>query len=525
MSLPTSNAASPLRLLGGLWLALLLALLVPNAQAASLSELPAAGYPARHGALTPQEKAVAQKAWAYFVTNYQPTTGLVNAANAYPSTTMWDTASYLAALVAARELGLVNKSEFDQRMIKLLATLNNLALFQNQAPNKAYNTITAQKVNYINQPGEIGFSALDLGRLLIWLKIVKERYPEYANDIDNLVLRWDFSHIVDPCGTLYGALLDGKNQPMYVQEGRLGYEEYAAAGFQLWGFNTCQASRPEPYQLADIYCVLVPYDARDPRPTQQHNYVTSEPYVLYGMELGWNKASVPATGDGAETHPWMHDFANRVYQAQENRYQVAGIVTARTEHQLDRAPYFVYDTVFSDGYAWNTLTDKGVYTPEDAAVSLKAALGMWALWQSPYTDLLFNSLENANDGNKGFYEGLYENGSGPIKEFTANNNGIMLEALLFKQQGNLLPPRAAGGGDANTPPPSLWEKTLLNAFDESNSARNRPFLAATPKQTSWCKQQGIALRHAPACPNSQCARCTLDAPISLPPVSASCLKP
>ncbi|WP_369115684.1 DUF3131 domain-containing protein [Edwardsiella tarda] len=524
MSLPTSNSASLLRLLGGLWLTLLLVLLAPATQASDMSILPAAGYPARHGELTAQEMAVAQKAWAYFVTNYQPTTGLVNAANAYPSTTMWDTASYLAALVAARELGLVNKSEFDQRMIKLLATLNNLALFQNQAPNKAYNTITAQKVNYINQPGEIGFSALDLGRMLIWLKIVKERYPEYANDIDNLVLRWDFSHIIDPCGTLYGAILDDKNQPLYVQEGRLGYEEYAAAGFQLWGFNTCQASRAEPYQLADIYCVLVPYDSRDPRPTQQHNYVTTEPYVLYGMELGWNKASTPAAGNDAETHPWMHDFANRVYQAQENRYQIAGIVTARSEHQLDRAPYFVYDTVFSDGYDWNTLTDKGVYTPEDAAVSLKAALGMWALWQSPYTDLLFNTIENANDATKGFYEGLYENGSGPIKEFTANNNGIMLEALLFKKQGHLLPPRPTGADD-HVPVPSLWERTLLNAFDESNQARSRPFLAATPKQTSWCKQQGIALRNAPACPSCQCAQCTLDAPIQLPPVSASCLKP
>ncbi|SPW32471.1 Protein of uncharacterised function (DUF3131) [Edwardsiella tarda] len=105
MSLPTSNSASLLRLLGGLWLTLLLVLLAPATQASDMSILPAAGYPARHGELTAQEMAVAQKAWAYFVTNYQPTTGLVNAANAYPSTTMWDTASYLAALVAARELG------------------------------------------------------------------------------------------------------------------------------------------------------------------------------------------------------------------------------------------------------------------------------------------------------------------------------------------------------------------------------------------------------------------------------------
>lgn len=57
------------------------------------------------------------------------------------------------------------------------------------------------------------------------------------------------------------------------------------------------------------------------------------------------------------------------------------------------------------------------------------------LWNSPYTDRLLNTIENANEEGKGYYEGLYENGDGPIKEFTANNNGIMLEALLFKKRG------------------------------------------------------------------------------------------
>ncbi|ROW54851.1 hypothetical protein C3E80_21455, partial [Cronobacter malonaticus] len=81
-----------------------------------------------------------------------------------------------------------DKAEFDRRMLKLLGTLNKLDLFRNQVPNKAYNTITAQKVNYLNKPGEIGFSALDIGRMLIWLQNVKERYPEYSYSVDNIVL-------------------------------------------------------------------------------------------------------------------------------------------------------------------------------------------------------------------------------------------------------------------------------------------------------------------------------------------------
>jgi hypothetical protein len=34
----------------------------------------------------------------------------------------------------------------------------------------------------------------------------------------------------------------------------------------------------------------------------------------------------------------MKNFADRVYQAQENRYTITGVLTARSEHQLDKAP-------------------------------------------------------------------------------------------------------------------------------------------------------------------------------------------
>lgn len=63
---------------------LLLLLTVPAAMGDT--QLPAAAYPQRHGDLTPREQAMAVKAWQYFVTNYQPATGLVNAVNNYPST-------------------------------------------------------------------------------------------------------------------------------------------------------------------------------------------------------------------------------------------------------------------------------------------------------------------------------------------------------------------------------------------------------------------------------------------------------
>ncbi|WP_376749685.1 DUF3131 domain-containing protein, partial [Pantoea piersonii] len=82
--------------------ALLAALMLLSPAIKAAISLPASDYKVRHGELTEREMAVAKTAWSYFVANYQPTTGLVNAVNKYPSTTMWDSASYLAALTAAR---------------------------------------------------------------------------------------------------------------------------------------------------------------------------------------------------------------------------------------------------------------------------------------------------------------------------------------------------------------------------------------------------------------------------------------
>ena len=83
----------------------------------------------RNGPLSDRQQAMAETAWSYFEEYYQPETGLVNAVGNYPSTTMWDTGSYISGLVAAYELGIIDKREFDRRAYQLLGTLRNLELF------------------------------------------------------------------------------------------------------------------------------------------------------------------------------------------------------------------------------------------------------------------------------------------------------------------------------------------------------------------------------------------------------------
>ncbi|TAE26775.1 MAG: DUF3131 domain-containing protein [Candidatus Kapaibacterium sp.] len=442
-------------------------------------------HPGRSGALTEEEMTMARRAWKYFERNYQDTTGLVNAVDKYPSTTMWDIAGYMAALVAVREMGIITPELFDVRITKMFATFQKVSLFRDELPNKCYNTITAQKVNYGNQPMEIGFSAIDLARFLLWSKVIKERYEQHSDRIDDVVLRWKFKNVIDSIGILYGASLedkkdkDGKVKKVvkYLQEGRLGYEEYSAKCFQLWGFETGMAAKAEPYDTRTINGIEIPYDTRDPRELGAHNYVVSESYVLDGIELNWDSGFDRISRDDEHTDKVIADFAQRIYKVQEERFRRTGIMTARTEHQLDGDPYFVYDAIFTDGYPWNTITETGKHVPQYSAVALKGALGLWSLWQTKYTDSLFNYIKNAYDPEKGYYEGIFERkGHDLIKAFTMNNNGIMLETLLYKMQGKLV---RFSGRD------SKWDKTLRNREEPKNSyiyERQRKPLESALKQ-------------------------------------------
>ncbi|MEL7390606.1 MAG: DUF3131 domain-containing protein, partial [Pseudomonadota bacterium] len=184
----------------------------------------------------------------------------------------------------------------------------------------------------------------------------------------------------------------------------------------------------------------VPYDGRDPRIFHSQNYVVTESYLQDGLELGFDLPHDDSSPDWLNSDGWRAEFADRIYEVQERRWRQSGFMTARSEHNVKGPPYFTYDTVFSDGYPWNTVTPRGDYVPDHAAVAAKAALGLWALWETEYTDVLYEAIIELYDPEVGMYEGLYERGQGRVEIFTANNNGIILTSLLHKVQGTILTP-------------------------------------------------------------------------------------
>jgi Protein of unknown function (DUF3131) len=375
--------------------------------------------------LSPGEIEVARQAWSYFQRNWNDTTGLVNSTDNFQSVTMWDQAAAIAALVSARELNLVSKLEFETKMEQMLKTLASLPLYKGELPNKVYNSKTLLPVNYgkLDERQEVGWSAIDLGRMAIWLKIVGAKYPKFQTQTEKVWKSWKVERLTKD-GQMYGtSVIDNKEQ--YNQEGRLGYENYAAYGLKLWGLNVEKAlDYKSKAEFVNLYGQGIPYDRREFNNSGANNYVLSEPYILDGIETGFK--SLPKV------------YADRILAAQEARYQKTNQLTAVTEDNLDRAPYFVYNSLYVNGEPWSTITDTRQKYNNLRFVSAKAAIGWYVLNNTEYTRKLFNFVNSNLKTDKGLYNGYYEVLKEPNRALTANNNGVILQSLLYKKVGQPL---------------------------------------------------------------------------------------
>jgi hypothetical protein len=375
--------------------------------------------------LTAEEQTYARTAWQYFVKNYQNSTGFVNSTTGYPSGTLWDQASYLMALNSARWLNVINQQDFDTRLNKFLTTLGNLPLFENSLPNKVYNTVTLKMTDYSNNPKErgIGWSALDIGRMLVGLHIIQSCHPQYQQQIANIVSRWQLGRVVRN-GRLYGAIVQANNQTLLVQEGRLGYEEYAARGYQLWGLQPNNAIALEPFEFIKSYNLNIPVDLRNYQTTNASNYVVSESYILDGIEFG--------------LQGYLKEYAASVLEAQKRHYEATKELTAVSEDHIDKAPYFLYNSVYANGVPWATITDENQPYPQLRTLSTKTAFGWRYLYpKDSYAQKIFEVAKKLRsaDGN-GFYAGQYLTTKQPNKIATSKSNGLILEILYYKARGD-----------------------------------------------------------------------------------------
>jgi Protein of unknown function (DUF3131) len=398
---------------------------LPTAERGVLPASPAALLPAPAADDTvPNEREfflnAARVAWRYVEQQSHPETGMVSSVVGYPYTTVWDLASSLAALYCADQLDIIEGEDYDRRLRRLLGTMQRMPLFEGRAFNKNYSTERATMVDRDNRDTRRGVSVTvtDMGRLLIWLKIIGATQPQYAATVDSIAHRFDLQRFVRE-GYLYGEALDrlGRLQP--YQEGRLGYEQYAAAGFELWGAQA-RRSLDLLHNAQEVSVLGIPLLAD----RRRGEHLASEPFVLMGLELGW--------------YPELRNQAWRMLAAQEARFRQTGAITVASEDAINQAPYFLYYSVFTDGRPFVVMDPEGRAGDFPRTVSTKAAFAWHALLPSAYTWQAVQAVAAAAGGS-GWGSGVYE--ATPSRSTGAENvntAAVVLESALYYMRGRPL---------------------------------------------------------------------------------------
>ncbi|HUG52919.1 MAG TPA: DUF3131 domain-containing protein, partial [Vicinamibacteria bacterium] len=256
-----------------------------------------------------------------------------------------------------------------------------------------------------------GWSPTDLGRLFLWLRIVADRDPDLAPAAEAAVRRTRTEGVLRD-GFLWGRTVAGRRARDF-QEGRIGYEQYAAAGFAAWELPVHHAQALSRYALPmRVLGQPVLADLRG------DDRLTSDPLVLLGMEVGWD-------GEGER-------LARGVLAAQEERWRRSGRVTIVGEDALPLPPhYFYYYCVYSHGREFAVdVQDPGAVVEGPRWVSAKNAFAWHALLPSDYTRLAVRAVRAAG-GRRGWAGGVYEEGGRSTGGESVNTQAVILEAALY----------------------------------------------------------------------------------------------
>ena len=361
----------------------------------------------------------ARAAWSY-VTREMTSAGFVGATKNYQFLTVWDMGSALAAAYSARELGYITLVEYRRVVDRTLSSIEKIPLYENAAFNRMYSAQNGAMVDSkaaVSEKG-MGWSALDHGRLFVWLKLIAKSDASFAQRAQAIVSRLDMSRLVKN-GYMQGEEVNARTgvQRAY-QEGRVGYEQYAAEGFALWGAPVDSAldfgvnGRPVVVNGQTIVT-----DARG------GDVMTSEPFVMMGLELG------------LKNETWRN-LSLAVLAAQEARFKQTGIVTMVSEDAIPVPPaYFYYYLLYHEGKPFVVTTVSGVASDSFPRwVSAKAAFGYHAL--SP-TDYTWRALQTVKWGGspQGWTAGVYEGTKNSTKTFNLNTAALVLESAAYAKRG------------------------------------------------------------------------------------------
>ncbi len=379
---------------------------------------------------TPEEQQLyldaARTSWNFVNRITEPSTGFARAHAAYSYVTLWDIAGVIAANHVAHELGFINDSAYDSHISRILVTLSTVDLFENTALNRIYDATTGRMVDNASTISTVGagWSSVDIGRLLIWLRILALEQPKYAPLVTQIVRRLDMSKLLSG-GFLQGVDVDPKTgERKTFLETEIGYQQYALNGFAMWGVRV----NPSGLDVRNNVSVVNVLGVRLLTDSRGNDRVMSEPYIMLGLETGYRS-------------PDLSRQAAQVLAAQAARYKRTSLVTGVTEDALPDPPwYFYYYSVWHNGKAF-VVEGPGENKQVDQPrwVSSKAAFGWNAVMPNAYTQLLLRTVQPAGTPS-GWGAGVYEGTLKPTGVPSLNTAALIMESALYKIRGRTIYP-------------------------------------------------------------------------------------
>ncbi|QUM78545.1 DUF3131 domain-containing protein [Moritella sp. 24] len=363
-----------------------------------------------------KELLLAKKAQYYIERNWNKKTGLIDSVQGYHHTTLWDIASGIGAILALDNLGLITSFDATSRLTKTLKTMINMPLYNNELPNREYSTQSGRPSGSLSKTASNGngWSALDLGRLLIWLEITKQYKPELAPLISLITDKWQLSRAVDK-QSLYGELKT-KRSTSYRQEGRLGYLQYAAQGYQFLGLDVSAAFEPNNVNVILQDGISLYVDQRN------LPFFTSDSYVLQAIELG---SSVS----------WWNQL-DAVYELHKQYYQQTSTLQIFAEDSMNRKPWFSYNNINIYGQPWLSTNTRGKPISNPQIFSNKIAFAFSVLFSDDFSQQLSAKVVSNSLSTRAIPTGLYQD-STTNTALNINTNSLILVTLWFKSRGNI----------------------------------------------------------------------------------------
>ncbi|MDP2081166.1 MAG: DUF3131 domain-containing protein [Pseudotabrizicola sp.] len=354
----------------------------------------------------------AQAAWSYFERHTDRRTGLCLAAfsgsgsnaSQYDRLTNWDIGSHINALIAAADLGLIDKDGFTARTQAVLRNIKGRKILGLLLPPEEVIVGTGRTTR--------NFNASDTGRLLASLANLAQHPYADQTEIKALVATWDLAGVVVN-GSLH-SIVRGTLVPADGSQ----YTDYSARGMATWGIatSTPYAGFTERYSADQKMAFLSTLSQLGPFGT--------EPALLQALDHGLDVAS--------------GYLADTLFTAMLIQYQQDGRLLCPSETPINRSPWFTYQglQLGESEQPWRILVDKdgkSIDTSADQsqlAISCKAAYLWAAVIEHPHSSRLLRYVREKAREQFGFASCIFvETGMPTSNNSDINTNGIILQSV------------------------------------------------------------------------------------------------